>query len=846
MKNHPINAETRRVQRPAKKIFLTLGVLCASALICAAQTTQVMFPLQSLFGGAAYNRPLTITAANALVSDGQNLWAGSYTIIPASTTNPLVSLYPNTYLLTVPGVVRPVRFSVPASTNVLDVTTLLTSGPLFYFGTNGMANLVPGNNVSFTTNGDGSITVSASGGANTNTLTPWQEAVVNSAVTNTQAGVWLSGTFVGQLNGAATSASYATTAGTATNLASTSSISGSQVSGTVAQASYANTAGGATLATLAQGLANGTANTLLTNAIQNGQSLPMLGNGGGLTNLPFIKTVTAAGGSVSFSENSDGSSNLNLTVTGGGGGGNVYSNTVTTFTSLALTGNKIAASDGNYLDYYSPALDNYYAGAAGNAAMTGNEELLLGYGAGASLTTGIQNILEGYGAGYLVNVGTYNVAIGVNAMRYDNADQDDVIVGHGIFSAVNGTNLHSVFIGNLAGQAATNTQYNVGVGPDVMENITSGSYNTAIGGHSAVQNMVGNYNTDLGLNAGEGSTNSYNLFAGYNSAVNSIIGAGWNVGLGPETCWQLYSGAYNINIGTAFSAPTNTSYSIQIGTSLGGIQADNQNGLLNIGNLIMGSGLTSGSTLANGVGQFYGTLQVTNAGLATVINSNSLMTGTVTATNFSGNGAGLTNLPGSVLATNVVSGLSITNPTIAGTATLAIASVTNQFRLTSPAGITNESAINPAGFLTNSMVSSMGTYPYETVMTNGAVTFPLAITNGSTVYIAGVTTVGGNLVPSTDNSRNLGGGTSARFASIYGVGLFSTTINNLGTLTASNVVTTNGVVLIQPTAAAFNWGLIPPFSATATNWWVGTWTNGALCALYSNTATTYAIKQLAP
>ena len=38
------------------------------------------------------------------------------------------------------------------------------------------------------------------------------------------------------------------------------------------------------------------------------------GNGGGLTNLPFIKTVTASGATVSFSENGDGSSNLNLTV----------------------------------------------------------------------------------------------------------------------------------------------------------------------------------------------------------------------------------------------------------------------------------------------------------------------------------------------------------------------------------------------------------------------------------------------------------------------------------------------------------------------------------------------------
>jgi hypothetical protein len=143
-------------------IFLSAFILHPSAL--PAQTTPVLFPVNSLFGGAAYNKPLTITAANALVSDGQNLWAGTYTIIPASTTNPIVNLYPNTYLLTVAGVVRPARFVVPASTNILDVTTLITSGPLFYFGTNGMANLLAGTNIVFTTNADGSISISGAGG----------------------------------------------------------------------------------------------------------------------------------------------------------------------------------------------------------------------------------------------------------------------------------------------------------------------------------------------------------------------------------------------------------------------------------------------------------------------------------------------------------------------------------------------------------------------------------------------------------------------------------------------------------------------------------------------------------
>jgi hypothetical protein len=181
-----------KTPRWAIALFAILYLL-SSILNSFSQVTQVMFPVSSLFGGAAYNQALTITAANTLISDGQNLWAGTYTIIPASTTNPVVGLYPNTYLLTVPGVVKPVRFTVPASTNTLDVTTLLTHGPLFYFGTNGMANLMPSNNITFTTNADGSIFISSTGGGGS-ALTNNQVLAGIPVITNASqiSGVWVS------------------------------------------------------------------------------------------------------------------------------------------------------------------------------------------------------------------------------------------------------------------------------------------------------------------------------------------------------------------------------------------------------------------------------------------------------------------------------------------------------------------------------------------------------------------------------------------------------------------------------------------------------------------------------
>lgn len=62
----------------------------------------------------------------------------------------------------------------------------------------------------------------------------------------------------------------------------------------------------------------------------------------------------------------------------------------------------------------------------------------------------------------------------------------------------------------------------------------------------------------------------------------------------------------------------------------------------------------------------------------------------------------------------------------------------------------------------------------------------------------------------------------------------------------ANGVTLNGIISMQPKASTFNWAAIPPYSATTTNYWLGTWTNGTFVCIWSNTPSTYKIKQLAP
>lgn len=154
-----------KIQNSKFKTALAALVLLLGASV--ARATLVEIPVNSLFGGAIYGKSLTITAANSLLTDGANLYAGNFTTVPASTTNPIVSLVPNTYLLGVNGIVKPVRFAVPDSTNTLNLVDLIINGPLFYFGTNGPANLYPSNNISFTTNSDGSIGISATSDGST-------------------------------------------------------------------------------------------------------------------------------------------------------------------------------------------------------------------------------------------------------------------------------------------------------------------------------------------------------------------------------------------------------------------------------------------------------------------------------------------------------------------------------------------------------------------------------------------------------------------------------------------------------------------------------------------------------
>lgn len=77
-------------------------------------------------------------------------------------------------------------------------------------------------------------------------------------------------------------------------------------------------------------------------------------------------------------------------------------------------------------------------------------------------------------------------------------------------------------------------------------------------------------------------------------------------------------------------------------------------------------------------------------------------------------------------------------------------------------------------------------------------------------------------------------GMSSTFASITATTNGNMTILTTNLLVSGTLTATNGFVSSQPSAATFNWSAIPSSSATHTNWWFGTFTNGGFYLIASN------------
>jgi len=112
------------------KRFLLPMVFFLLALAAGAQT-PVQFPITAMVGQSGYSGTMTLTPTATLLFGPGGFQVGTPARVNIYGTNPVVYLQPNTYKVGFSGTAATFYIVVPASTNTLNATNLLTLQPIY-------------------------------------------------------------------------------------------------------------------------------------------------------------------------------------------------------------------------------------------------------------------------------------------------------------------------------------------------------------------------------------------------------------------------------------------------------------------------------------------------------------------------------------------------------------------------------------------------------------------------------------------------------------------------------------------------------------------------------------------
>ncbi|MEK7101092.1 MAG: hypothetical protein AAB921_03255, partial [Patescibacteria group bacterium] len=246
----------------------------------------------------------------------------------------------------------------------------------------------------------------------------------------------------------------------------------------------------------------------------------------------------------------------------------------------STTNNTLAVGASSAAAWMSASSTDWRSVAIGPSALgttpvnaTAQNNVAVGYFSLSANTTGSQNTGVGSRALRLNTTGSDNTALGVTALDVNTTGGQNTAIGVEALTA-NTTGGSNTSLGYQSLRANTTGASNVALGYQALRTATSSSNNVAVGqgagfGISGATGAVGGSNTLLGYQSG------YDITTGSNNTI---------LGQFPTTGGGITTGSNNILLGqdlrTGF---TNTS--------------SNQ---LNIGNLIFGTGLGSGTTLGTG------------------------------------------------------------------------------------------------------------------------------------------------------------------------------------------------------------------------------------------------------
>ena len=299
-----------------------------------------------------------------------------------------------------------------------------------------------------------------------------------------------------------------------------------------------------------------------------------------------------------------------------------------------LTGQTVNSTNGYQIGgvtqfNYNPNLGNLLVGPAGNAAITGGSNQLIGNNVGVSLTSGNSDVFIGSQAGEFTTTGNGDVYIGLASGQSGTTAAYNTFVGAQTapFNTTGGYNTFSGFNSGFSNTTGANNTY---LGSQSAASATTANHNTFVGFNSGFYNSTGSSNLFLGDSAGTfnttGSNNVYLAHAGVGTENNTTrIGSaqtnafiagiyGANVSSGQpvyvDSTGHLGTGggssvfSFNGRGGAVVPAAGDYSFS-QLSGALGSAQLvgtyDQQLSLSNTGNVYSGTGINVSGTVTGGL-----------------------------------------------------------------------------------------------------------------------------------------------------------------------------------------------------------------------------------------------------
>lgn len=231
---------------------------------------------------------------------------------------------------------------------------------------------------------------------------------------------------------------------------------------------------------------------------------------------------------------------------------------------------------------------------------TGIQNTVQGYQSIYSNTTGTQNTGQGYRSLYVNTTGSYNSAQGNQSLYFNTTGSYNTAQGASSLYS-NTTGVSNTAQGYQALYSNTTGSYNSANGYASLYSNTTGAQNSAQGVYSLFSNTTGSNNvgqgyyalrhnqsatntTAVGYQAGRGTAN-YNsqggVYLGYQAGYSAGTGGDYNTLLGYQAGYNITTGSDNIIIGQNVNATSS-----------------NSGAGLNIGNVLYGVGMYSGSSVS--------------------------------------------------------------------------------------------------------------------------------------------------------------------------------------------------------------------------------------------------------